>query len=186
MNGLQKNDQVLKNCNFSKTVLMVLVAFYHAIAFWTGTWFTCNPIFGSKSLELLAAYIGSFHIYAFALVSGYIFAYKIHGGYNRYLPFLQNKAKRLLVPYAFVMLIWVAPISEYFFRWDLTDLIKKYILCINPSQLWFLWMLFGVFAIVWPLRSVMIEKPLAGYAIAIAFYGLGTIGEKVVPNVFCI
>ena len=102
------------------------------------------------------------------------------------MPFLWNKAKRLLVPYVFVMLIWVAPISEYFFRWDLADLIKKYILCINPSQLWFLWMLFGVFAIVWPLRRVMIEKPLAGWVIAIAFYGLGIVGGKVVPNVFCI
>ena len=47
-------------------------------------------------------------------------------------------------------------------------------------------MLFGVFAIVWPLRRAMIEKPLAGWAIAIAFYGLGIIGRKVVPNVFCI
>lgn len=108
------------------------------------------------------------------------------GGYNRYLLFLWNKAKRLLVPYVFVMLIWVAPISEYFFRWDLADLIKKYILCINPSQLWFLWMLFDVFAIVWPLRRVMIEKPLVGWTIAIAFYGLGIIGGKFVPNVFCI
>ena len=68
-------------------------------------------------------------IYAFALVSGYIFALKIAGGaYSRYLPFLQNKAKRLLVPYFFVMLIWVAPISEYFFRWDLAYLFRKYIL----------------------------------------------------------
>lgn len=135
---------------------------------------------------MLAEYIGAFHIYAFALVSGYIFTYKSRWEYSRYLPFLRNKAKRLLVPYVFVMLIWVAPISEYFFRWDLADLIKKYILCINPSQLWFLWMLFGVFAIVWPLRRVMIEKPLAGWAIAIAFYGLGIIGGKFVPNVFCI
>lgn len=77
---LQKNDQVLRNCNFSKTVLMILVAFYHAIDFWTGTWFTRNPVFESKFLGLLAEYIGSFHIYAFALVSGYIFAYKITVG----------------------------------------------------------------------------------------------------------
>lgn len=186
MSGLSKNNQVLKNCNFSKTVLMILVVFYHSIVFWTGTWFSSDPVFESNFLGLLAEYIGSFHIYAFALVSGYIFAYKISGGYSHYLPFLQNKAKRLLVPYVFVMFIWVAPISEYFFRWDLTYLIKKYILCINPGQLWFLWMLFGVFAIVWPLRRVMTEKPLAGWVIAIAFYGLGITGGMFVPNVFCI
>ena len=186
--GLQKNEQVLKNCNFLKTILMLLVILGHACSFWTESWFTAEePVMHSYGLNLICKYIGSFHIYAFALVSGYIFAYKItSGGYRRYLPFLQNKAKRLLVPYAFAMLIWVAPISEYFFRWDLTYLVKKYILCINPSQLWFLWMLFGVFAIVWQLRRVMIEKPLVGWAIAIAFYGLGIIGGKFVPNVFCI
>ena len=48
------------------------------------------------------------------------------------------------------------------FRWDWADLAKKYILCINPIRFWFLWTLFGVFAIVWSQRSVMTEKPLAG------------------------
>lgn len=187
VDGLQKSEQTLKNCNFSKTILMILVVFYHAIDFWTGTWFTCNPVFESKFLGLLAEYIGSFHIYAFALVSGYIFAYKITcGEYSCYLPFLQNKAKRLLIPYVFTMLVWVAPISEYFFKWDRAYLIKKYILCTNPSQLWFLWMLFGVFAIVWPLRRVMMEQPSVGWMIAITFYCLGIIGGKVLPNVFCI
>ena len=187
MDSLQISGQILKNCYFLKTVLMILVVFYHSVVFWTGTWFTSDPVFESNFLGLLAECIGAFHIYAFTLVSGYIFAYKISGGDSRYyLPFLRNKAKRLLVPYVFVMLIWVAPVSEYFFRWDLAELIKKYILCINPSQLWFLWMLFGVFAIVWPLQRVMIEKPLAGWTIAIVFYGLGIIGGKVVPNVFCI
>ena len=187
MHGLKKDEQVLNNCKFLKTILMLLVILGHACSFWTGSWFTENPLLQSQGLSLISTWIGSFHIYAFALVSGYIFVYKIRtGGYSRYLPFLQNKAKRLLVPYAFAMLIWVAPISEYFFRWDWMYLIKKYIFCINPSQLWFLWMLFGVFVIVWPLRRVMIDKPLAGWAIAIALYGLGVVGGKAVPNVFCI
>ena len=84
------------------------------------------------------------------------------------------------------MLIWVAPISAYFFQWGAAELFKKYVLCINPSQLWFLWMLFGVFAIVWPLRNVMIEKPVIGWGIAIAFYGIGIVGGHIIPNVFCI
>lgn len=188
LNELKQNELTLKNCNYIKTILMLLVILGHACAFWTNSWFTEKPVIGSKGLSILSSWIGSFHIYTFALVSGYIFAYKVtsEGGYNHYLIFLKNKAKRLLVPYVFVMFIWVAPISEYFFRWDLIGLIKKYILCINPSQLWFLWMLFWVFAIVWPIRKVMIEKPLAGWAIAVAFYGIGSIGASVVPNMFCI
>ena len=185
---LSQNEQMLNNCNFLKTILMILVVLGHACSFWTGNWFTAEePAIYSQELNLICKWIGSFHIYAFALVSGYIFAYKImREEYSRYLPFLKNKAKRLLVPYAFVMLIWVAPISEYFFKWNWEYLVKKYILCINPSQLWFLWMLFGVFAIVWPLRKVLIEKPISGWTIAIAFYGIGIIGGKAIPNVFCI
>ena len=95
---------------------------------------------------------------------------KLWGGYREYLPFLRSKVKRLLVPYVFVMLVWVAPISACFFNWNLSYLAKKYLLAIDPSQLWFLWMLFGVFAIVWPIRRTLLEKPLAGWAIVLFFY----------------
>lgn len=167
---------------------MFLVILGHSCIFWTGAWFVENPIINSKGLILISSWLNSFHIYAFALVSGYIFAFKIlsGGGYNHYGLFLKNKAKRLIVPYVFSMIIWVAPISAYFFQWGIAELFRKYVLCINPSQLWFLWMLFGVFAIVWPLRNVMIEKPVVGWVIAIAFYGIGIVGGHIIPNVFCI
>ena len=102
------------------------------------------------------------------------------------MTFIRNKAKRLLLPYVFVMLVWVAPISAFFFNWDAGYVAKKYLLAIDPSQLWFLWMLFGVFAIAWPMRKVLLEKPLAGWTIALGFYGIGLIGRRLIPNVFCI
>ena len=52
--------------------------------------------------------------------------------------------------------------------------------------IWFLWMLFGVFAIVWPLRNVMLRNPVAGYAISLLCYGIGFVGSRIVPNIFCI
>ena len=97
-----------------------------------------------------------------------------------------NKMKRLLIPYVFVAVIWVIPISSLFFDWRLTDLMKRYLLCINPSQLWFLWMLFWVFTIVWPLRKVFISDKYLGCLIAIACYCIGVIGNNIIPNVFCI
>ena len=107
------------------------------------------------------------------------------GGYCEYLPFLCNKAKRLLVPYVFVTIIWVAPISAYFFSWDLGYVVKKYLFAIDPSQLWFLWMLFGVFVITWPMRKVLIDKPVVGWLISIVFYGIGIVGKRIFPNIFC-
>lgn len=90
------------------------------------------------------------------------------------------------MPYVFSMVIWVAPISAYYFDFGFIDIFKKYILCINPSQLWFLWMLFGVFIIAWPIRKVLIQNPMVGWGIVIAFYGVGIVGDHIIPNVFCI
>lgn len=181
-------DRTLENCVFVKTILMFLVILGHACAFWSGHWFTENPAIQSLALDIFNSWISSFHIYAFTLISGYIFAFKVIRGerYSIYILFLQNKARRLLIPYLFVMLIWVAPISAYFFNWDLLYLFKKYILCIDPSQLWFLWMLFDVFVIVWPMRKVMVKQPVIGWAIAVIFYGIGIVGIRILPNVFCI
>lgn len=180
-------ERELSNCGFVKTILMLLVILGHACAFWSGHWFTDNPALPSRGLNALFDWLNSFHIYAFALVSGYIFTYKINGGgYSHYIPFIKNKVKRLLVPYMFVALVWVVPISEFYFRWDMSYLVKKYVLCINPSQLWFLWMIFGVFVIVWPMRNIMLKNPAIGWIISIALYGVGSIGERIIPNIFCI
>ena len=65
-------------------------------------------------------------------------------------------------------------------------MVKKYVFAINPSQLWFLWMLFGVFVIMWPLRKITIEKPCVGWIISLCFYGAGVVSKALLPNIFCI
>ena len=177
----------LQNCSFIKTILLYLVILYHSCVFWTGTWWDSDPIFPSMIHDILARWLNSFHIYAFTLVSGYIFSYKVHGGaYQTFQPFLLNKTKRLLVPYVFVMATWVAPISILLFNWDWGYVAKKFLLAIDPSQLWFLWMLFGVFTIVWPMRKLLLKRPLAGWIISLVLYGIGLIGRHFIPNVFCV
>ena len=182
---MKKN--ALKNCDFVKTILMLMVILGHSCAFWSGNWFTRNPAVGSDSLNIFYQLLRAFHIYAFVLVSGYIFCFKVlSGGYNEYIPFLKNKAKRLLIPYVFVMIVWVVPLTSLFFGFDLRQLFITYILCIDPSQLWFLWMLFGVFAVIWPIRKLMINRPVIGWFIACIFYVIGKVGNNILPNVFCV
>lgn len=182
-----KNLRILQNCNFGKTVLMILVILGHSVDFWNGNWFTKNPLILSPGLCLLSKWINSFHIYAFTLISGYIFAYKMkEGGYIKYLPFLKNKMKRLLVPYVFTAIVWVIPISQYFFRWDIITILKKYFLCENPSQLWFLWMLFDVFAISWPLWKWLSGNIATGLCLSGTLYFAGILGSRISPNIFCI
>lgn len=78
------------------------------------------------------------------------------------------------------------PISVYYFHWDLEYLIKKFVLAINPSQLWFLWMLFWVFIIAWVLNKVTIRKTYLEFFIVAFFYGIGSIGVRFFDNFFCI
>ena len=178
----------LLNCTFVKTILMLTVILGHSTAFWADDWFTARePVFAADWLGIFSNWLGSFHIYAFVLVSGYIFAYKMSGGgYASYGRFLKNKAKRLLIPYVFTAGVWVVPLSQYFYKWDVEEIIQKYVLCINPSQLWFLWMLFWVFALVWPLWKLLSGSMIKGLIIALVCYAVGLVGGYFVPNIYCI
>lgn len=78
---MKSKELTLQNCGFVKEVLMLLVILGHAVHFWTYDWFTVyTPVYECRSLAILSSWINSFHIYAFALVSGYIFAFKMIGG----------------------------------------------------------------------------------------------------------
>lgn len=74
------NEIKLKNVSFVRTMLMLLIILNHACAFWSGDWFTSNPIYASAGLGLLHSWLATFHVYAFTLVSGYVFAFKVIGG----------------------------------------------------------------------------------------------------------
>ena len=187
MNNVTKNfaDQELKNCSFVKTVLMLVIVLYHSILFWGGNWFTGAPVYDSKVLLYLARWMNSFHIYAFALVSGYLFYFLKHEKqkYDKFLPFVANKSKRLLIPYVFIAAIWVIPIQWIFFRNSFFEIFKKYILGTSPSQLWFLLMLFGVFVIFWPLSNFFKNHNIIGIAVVAFLYCISIVGPIIVPNV---
>lgn len=177
----------LHNCILIKMVLMLLIVVGHSTIFWTGDWFTCNPVIPSGGLGGLSKWLNSFHTYTFVLVSGYIFAKKmIGGGYPQYIPFLIKKVKRLLIPYAFTALVWVIPITQLFFHYDGYDLMKKYVLCSSPSQLWFLWMLFWIFVIAYGMWKLLSGSKVWGITSALICYVVGVVGGHLFPNVFCI
>lgn len=176
----------LANCNFVKTVLMIIVVSYHCLLFWTGNWFVEQPAFSSEVLVMLSQWMNSFHIYGFTLVSGYLFFYLMHEKmkYPKFVPFVFNKSKRLLVPYVFVSAVWVIPFAVYFFKYSGADILQRFALGVSPNQLWFLLMLFGVFAIFYPLSNFFKNHTVYG-AIAVALlYGVGIVGQSAIPNVF--
>ena len=176
----------LKSCSFVKTVLMFIIVLYHSILFWGGNWFSAVEAEFVAPLHYLSQWFGTFHIYGFVLVSGYIFGFlKVEQGkYSSFPKFAINKFFRLIVPYAFISVCWVIPIGWFFFKYDFTTVLENYILAINPSQLWFLVMLFVVFLIVWPLTNFFENHNLLSFLLAVTLYLLAIIASSFIPNVF--
>ena len=154
--------------------------------FWNGTWFTKNPFFESNFLSTVSPWMNSFHIYGFALVSGYLFFFLKceKGRYSSFISFAVNKAKRLLVPFAFIIIAWVVPFAVHYFQFDTVEVIMRYILGTFPNQLWFLLMLFVVFMLFYPLTSFFEKHLIAGAITVIAFYGVGFVGSMKLPNIY--
>lgn len=176
----------IRNCDFCKTLLMILVVFCHSIDFWTGVWFTRNPVFTSKALSIIADFIGNFHIYGFVLISGYIFYYMKFekNNYKCFRQFIIKKIKRLIIPYAFASLTCAIPAFIYYFDCSIKDILTKYILGIDPAQLWFLLMLFFVFAIFWQLSDIAKNKIFITNLILLLLYALSSFASRIIPNVY--
>jgi len=145
--------------------LMIFIVLYHSLLFWAGNWFTLlsnHSCVEVPTLANVAFYLNSFHIYTFVFLSGYLFYYLYveQQKYQKFTSFVVKKAKRLLVPYIFVCLLWVIPFFVFFGGYY-TDILHKFILGESPEQLWFLLMLFGVFIvfyIVYQIQKKLTEK----------------------------
>ena len=174
----------------AKALLMILVVLGHSCLFFSGSWISSvSPVFVNKYLGCFAIWLNSFHIYAFVLISGYLFYYlkyeisnpKYH---NIYLLILA-KSKRLLFPLIFFSALWVIPLSFIFGVFgENTDIIKKFLLGYSPSQLWFLLMLFWVFILAYFFSTLWVKDILFATLIAISFYFIGVVGISFVGSYF--
>lgn len=72
----------------------------------------------------------------------------------------------------------------FFWGGDKKEILQKYVLATNPSQLWFLWMLFDVFILFWFLNDFFLKHNLCGTVLVIMLYGIGLLGSKLFPNIF--
>lgn len=174
--------QELKNCTSAKTILMIMIVLYHSMIVFGGRWGPYSHIADAPIIGYIAKWLNSFHIYAFTLISGYIFYYIKYekGGYQKYLPFLGNKARRLLVPYVFITVVWAAPI--YYLYLPDADIVSMFVLGTSPSQLWFLLMLFWVFAIFWLISDFTDRHPIWGGLIVCVLYCIGMFA----PSLYCL
>jgi len=181
---------LLQNCSLLKTILMLFVILGHSCLFWGGNWASpMKPFFLCPTLGLFANWLTSFHIYAFVVVSGYIFYYvkyeRKNEKYHNLKKYIYTKFLRLYVPYIAVFVLWVVPLSLYVGVFHSSfDLLVNFLLGKVSCQLWFLLMLFGVFMISYLFADLWKKNSLLGLFIVFMFYGIGVCGAKFSLNYF--
>ena len=175
----------IQSCNFTRTVLMLLVVLCHSVAFFGGPWFKVLALDEpSRVLGLLSSWLGTFHVQGFTLVSGYVYYYlsEEKGKYPTVSSLLSKKIQRLLIPYVMVSTLWVIPIGNLFFHYSIRDVIVKYALGTAPSQLWFLLMLFNIFLISALYKNIVNTK--LRLIFAVLFLVVGNVLSLGIPNIF--
>lgn len=190
MNEIIKEEKtdLLYKCDIIKVTMMLLVILGHSLALWRSSgWFNQEAAEKNIIFDYIATILENIHNYNFVFISGYIFYYSKFecGKYNNFFYDIVKRAKRLLIPYMFVSIIWVAPFKMLFYKCDISDIIYDFVLAIGPSQLWFIWMIFLLFVIFHILGEKIEDSNLVtGLIVAIVLYGVGIIGSKFIPNIF--
>ena len=119
-----------------------------------------------KLAEELSRWIYTFHMPLFVALSGTIYGIqKEKGKYEEFLPFLKNKAFRLMLPFFVVWIAWNMPIKLFTGYYDGISVSWMFIQMIAPAcvYLWFLESLFFVNIIIFFLEKIQdkkIERPL--------------------------
>ena len=189
MEESRENYPELPYLNYSKLVLMILVVLYHSMVFWNGDWFTVISVnTQAQPLVYFSGWLNTIHIYCFVLISGYLFYYlkyvKKKESYNNLSLFIKNKTLRLLVPYLFILIIWVLPFNLAFYKLSIQDILLNYLLGISPNQLWFLLMLFILFLFYYFFSKILKEHNFLGFFICILFYMVSIVCNHYFENYF--
>lgn len=121
-----------------RVMAMTMIVLFHSFLFYTGTWW----VFGGTVIPIwvkVARFLDSIDLSMFVYISGFLYGYLYlyQGKYNDTKIFLQNKVRRLLIPYLFWGII-VAALPPSPCDWKT--------LFVGSAHLWFLLMLFWLFA----------------------------------------
>lgn len=130
---------------------MLLIILYHSLCFYVGTWWYLHtdivPLW-----KLIAPPVVKTGLTTFVFISGFLYGYMYieKGKYRNVFSFLQNKFRRLLIPYFFWGIIMILTIPEVHISWIN--------LFTGIAHLWFLLMLFELFVIIIILNKIGFDK----------------------------
>lgn len=165
--------------------MMITVIIYHTISLWNGYGWHGHPRNPSALLEFVCTFLNTIHIYVFTFLSGYIYYVLLteNNKYSHKMSAIQARAKRLLVPYSLTLLM-IIPIVCWLEKPSLEALLQKYILGVEPSQLWFLLMLFLVQVTFILLGKCVYDKWKVSLLVMVGIHCFGWLGGVLTKNYF--
>lgn len=143
-----------------RVLAIILVIVGHATRMFTNNGVYYGTLPSIRFFEIVTTIIYSFHMPLFMMLSGYVYGICTgkSGYYNKLVPFFRKKSLRLLLPYYFWGLFYVAPVMVLISITPMTYLcyVKSGILLgVDSRHLWFLFALFGIFALVQSARLLV-------------------------------
>jgi fucose 4-O-acetylase-like acetyltransferase len=135
--------------NLLKVFLTLFVVLGHITLLYNNNFF--DFLEPNKITGFITGAIYSFHMPFFIFISGCIYGICLKSGkYANYASMLKNKSKRLLLPYIFIALFFLAPVlcltgTKYHYA---DYLLNGVLLGKAPHHLWFLLSLFTMFLLI--------------------------------------
>lgn len=179
-----------KRYDMLKVFTTFLVVFAHASRMYTGQG-VVMPMNKSEILMHCTWLIYSFHMPLFMCVTGMVYGLCIDdlGKYDNTIKFIKSKAKRLLIPYLFWGIFYVAPIMVWFGFTDQSYVeycINGIVLAQNSRHLWFILTLFFIFVICAVYREICKKVKIHLHWIVLLLITLLLyILAGAIPTIFC-
>lgn len=147
-----------ENIVFLRAIAILLVVLGHSIILYDSSWGIYTTTVEAPFFTALKKVINVIQMPLFFSVSGFLFWYSVDKHSFRQL--LQTKAKRLLIPYVCIALLWMNPLKialnvPGYNIHELWPLLKGEILLTGNGHLWFLPCLFMIFIVVFLLHKII-------------------------------
>lgn len=147
-----------------RALAIILVVLGHSIIIYKSGWNYYTTSQDCQLLNYICLFIYLFHMPLFFSISGYLFIDSCTK--KKFSAILNNKFKRLIIPYLIIGMLWVYPIrtisnySGFLGHSFLYNIIINIILGLDNGHLWFLPSLFLMFIISYFLEKYVKNKKI--------------------------
>lgn len=182
-------NQNIKEYTNAKSIVTILVVIGHVTRMYTSA--GAIPLGENKILAMITKIIYLFHMPTFMFFSGAIYFQCISlGKYQNYIQMLKSKFKRLVIPYLFWGVVYVAPVMVALKITTLTYF--KYVvfgilLGGDARHLWYLWTLFFILCFIGIIDKI-IHRSWNNKLLILMFVitGMISFGSNRITNLFCL